>query len=100
MVLIHHNPGITPRVLTQVTRRDKSTITPIVSELEHKGLIMRMRSNADRRSFGLSTTAKGAEVVDELDRIIRYHEKRIEELIGAEGRQELLKQVKLLAARL
>jgi len=100
MTLISANPGITPRALTRLTGRDKSTLTPILADLERKDLVTRVRSKTDRRSYGLTLTAAGESVVVVLKKVVREHERLVAKIIGSEERLKLLEQLKLLTHRL
>lgn len=100
VTLISANPGITPRALTMFTGRDKSTLTPILADLEKKKLVSRVRSEVDRRSYGLTLTEAGEAVAAVLNKVVREHEQRIAELLGAEERLKLLEQLKLLGRQL
>lgn len=100
MTLIAENPGITPRRLTELTRRDKSTLTPMLTDLERNGFIVRLRSKTDRRSYGLSLSEAGVEAAEAMQQVIRSHEEKIVALLGAEGREALLAQLKTLSSGL
>src|SRR5215510_5674159 len=54
MVVIHNNPGITQVALGRAIARDKSTVTPLVQELQRHGLVRRRPSAMDRRSITLT----------------------------------------------
>ena len=59
LLLIRENPGITPMALSRGSGRDKSTITPMLRELEREGLVSREAVPGDRRSYALRLTAEG-----------------------------------------
>src|SRR5215472_8320430 len=50
MMVIHNNPGISQVALGRAISRDKSTVTPLIQELQRRGLVSRRRSASDRRS--------------------------------------------------
>jgi DNA-binding MarR family transcriptional regulator len=53
---------LTLSMLTQDVSLSGSTVTGIVDRLEHKGLLVRERSTADRRKVYLKPTAAGVEI--------------------------------------
>ncbi|QTA38645.1 MarR family transcriptional regulator [Thermosipho ferrireducens] len=53
-----HNP-VTMKECSQKLRLSKSTITVLIDKLENKGIILRERSNTDRRKIYLVPTKKG-----------------------------------------
>ncbi len=60
LTLIRANPGITANQLAQASRLDKSTLSPMIVNLETAGLITRKQRTSDRRYQSLFL-AKGAE---------------------------------------
>ena len=96
MTLISANPGITPRALTQLTGRDKSTLTPILADLERRKLVTRFRSKTDRRSYGLTLSEEGESVVAVMKEVVRENERMVAELLGSKERLAFLEQLKLL----
>jgi DNA-binding MarR family transcriptional regulator len=59
--LIHDNPGISQTVLSRCIGSDKSTLTPILADLERRRLIIRDLDPNDRRGRRLALTAAGAD---------------------------------------
>ena len=49
MTVIANNPGITQAELGRAIARDKSSVTPLIQELDRRGLVERQRSPTDRR---------------------------------------------------
>ena len=58
LALIHHNPGITPMALSLASGRDKSTITPVLRDLQRAGMITRTPVPRDKRSHSLHLTQR------------------------------------------
>ena len=69
LTLIRANPGITANELAQASRLDKSTLSPMIVNLETAGLITRKQRTSDRRYQSLFL-AKGAE-----SNFMRYRDK-------------------------
>lgn len=97
MMIIHHNPGITPMALSRASGRDKSTITPVLRDLLHEGLIARRPIPADRRSYALHLTEEGIERLRHLADCAAEHDRELDEIVGA-GKPELIRLLKRIAA--
>lgn len=61
---ISKNSGITLTQLSKYMMRAKSTLSPVVNGLLEEELIEKQQKDADKRSFGLVLSLKGAEVLE------------------------------------
>jgi DNA-binding MarR family transcriptional regulator len=71
--LIAEHPDIILKEICQKLLIPNSTLTSAINRLEKKGLLKRIISYRDRRSYGLEITEKGWEIKkehDEVDRMI------------------------------
>ncbi len=84
LTLIGRDPGINQTELARRLGRDKSSITPIIDDLEERGLVRRERLTQDRRHYGLSLTPPGQATLRKLNRIAKEQEKTFEEIMGAQ----------------
>ena len=66
LMVLRDNPNITQSALGRAIARDKSSVTPLLQDLQRRGLVKRMRSITDRRSVTLTLTAAGARVLQDL----------------------------------
>ncbi len=82
MTVISNNPGITQAALGRAIARDKSSVTPLIQELERRGLVERQRSSTDRRSISLSLTASGEEALRRLMAHAVEHDRRLDKIVG------------------
>ena len=82
--LINDNPGITAVALSRAAGRDKSTMTPLLRELERDGLIARLDVPEDRRCHALQLTESGAAALARLARCAREHDEALDALAGAD----------------
>ena len=89
MMVIRNNPGITQVALSRAIARDKSSVTPLVQELQRLGLVTRKQSPKDRRSASLSLTAVGERVLAKLLDQAREHDRRLDAVVG-ERKAELI----------
>lgn len=83
LAIIHLNPGISQSALGRAIARDKSTVSPLIKDLQKNGFINRKPSACDRRSVTLVLTKKGERVLERLHVRAREHENDLDRLIGA-----------------
>ena len=83
LAIIHLNPGISQSALGRAIARDKSTVSPLIKDLQKNGLISRKPSPNDRRSVTLNLTKKGERVLDRLHARALEHEADLDKVIGA-----------------
>lgn len=83
LAIIHLNPGISQSALGRAIARDKSTVSPLIKDLQKNGLISRKPSPNDRRSVTLVLTKKGERVLDRLHARALEHEEDLDKVIGA-----------------
>ena len=69
----------------------------MMDELERRGLAARARSGADRRSNALALTPAGRTLLARARAVQREQEAAIDDLIGREQRQALIKMLRKLA---
>ncbi|MEQ8701789.1 MAG: MarR family transcriptional regulator [Bauldia litoralis] len=96
MVVIRNNPGITPIALSRAIVRDKSTVTPLVQDLERRNLVRRDRSTADRRSVHLTLTEEGEATLDALMEHADAHDRWLDAIVGDE-KPQLLRLLRRIA---
>jgi DNA-binding MarR family transcriptional regulator len=82
LMVIRLNPGISQSALSRAIGRDKSTLSPLIRELQAKSLIMRRPAAGDRRSVTLSLTKAGESELDALLQHVETHDRRMDEIVG------------------
>ena len=82
LAIIHLNPGISQSALGRAIARDKSTVSPLIKDLQTNGFISRKASTQDRRSVTLSLTVKGERTLDKLHARAVEHEGELDQLVG------------------
>ncbi len=60
---IHSLPEVTPKRLAQKVTLSQGTVTVILDRLTARGLVERVRSETDRRSYHLTLSEEGAKVL-------------------------------------
>ena len=95
MTVIQNNPGITQADLGRSIARDKSSVTPLIQDLEKQGLVKRHRSPTDRRSMALSLTPAGEARLRRLLTHAMEHDEKLDRIVGAHKPQfiRLLKKI-------
>lgn len=69
LMMLANGSGSTVTDLGRELNTDMGSVTRLLSRMEKRGLILRQRSDADRRVVDLSITAAGRALVEELPRI-------------------------------
>jgi DNA-binding MarR family transcriptional regulator len=95
--LIRDNPGITPMSLSRLSGRDKSTMTPVLRNLRHAGLIARGETQGDKRSYRLTLTASGEAELKALAEHARRHDEDLDVVVG-DRKEEFLALLRSIAA--
>jgi DNA-binding MarR family transcriptional regulator len=96
MMVIASNPGITQAALGRAIARDKSSVTPLLQDLQRHGLVARQRSAADRRSVTLSLTRTGQAQLRRLLAHARAHDRNLDRIVGA-GKPEFIALLRKIA---
>ncbi len=94
--LIDLNPGINQSALARCMFLDRSSMVPMLDQLESKGLLERRKNPTDRRSHALHLTGSGRNVLSRLDRSVRSLEEMFARKMGKKDRDELLALIKKL----
>ncbi len=89
LVLVDANPGLTQSRLAKAVGLDRSTLVPVLDDLERRGLLER-RQGTDRRTNGLWLTPPGKKFLARIKRRIVAHERRIVGDMSAKEREQLV----------
>ena len=100
LTLIGNNPGISQTALSRANGRDKSTLTPLLSDLVRRGLVRRTRTAKDRRTYRLSLTPRGEALLQQLTTCARDHEAKLDRIIGPRERAQFLRTLRKVASRI
>jgi len=96
MMVIHNNPGISQAELSRAIARDKSSVTPLIQDLEKHGFVGRAPSKTDRRSVTLTLTGAGETMLRRLLVHAAEHDRRLDAIVG-EAKPELIRLLKRIA---
>jgi DNA-binding MarR family transcriptional regulator len=100
LTLIAENPRLSQSALSAAAGRDKSTMTPAIADLDRRGLVRRVRSEHDRRSYALSLTSKGEAVLRKLRAHAEAHDRMLDALVGPKDRPAVMAALRRLVAGL
>lgn len=77
------------QALAEALRVSGTTVTELVDELEHRGLVERRRNPADRRAYTVSFTPEGERVLTEARRVVETMQAEFTDRLGVDGDREL-----------
>lgn len=99
LALVHHNPGVSARQLARALAVTPPNLTNWLERLERRGLITRERSDTDRRTQHVSTTAKGAKTARTAAESVIEGERAAYDHLSAAERALLLELLHKVASR-
>jgi DNA-binding MarR family transcriptional regulator len=99
LMVIRLNPDLSQIEVCRAIGRDKSTISPLIRELERDGLILRGHSAIDRRTVTLRLSPKGEAALDALFQHAQAHDRRLDAIVG-KAKPELIALLKKITAAL
>lgn len=89
MTLIRHNADMKLTELARAMGIARSGAVEVVNSLEKLGYVRRCDSPADRRAYALALTDEGESVLNEVTLLIRQHDEKVTQGLGAEDRRTL-----------
>ncbi len=66
MKSLQENPDITPTQLSEITFKDKTTITRMITTLVKNEMLVRVPKKDDRRAYEIQWSPKGKKVMEEI----------------------------------
>jgi DNA-binding MarR family transcriptional regulator len=100
LLIIAENPGLSQTALGRAAGRDKSSLTPVLDDLEGRGLVRRRRLAHDRRSYALSLTEAGVAALAELRAHAEAHDRALDQIVGAESKADFIRILRRIAMAL
>lgn len=98
LVVIGANPGITQSEIGRMLGIVSANMTPLVGGLEQRELVKRLP--IDKRSFGLRTTRRGAQVSERALAAMQEQEDALIEAVPAKNRAAFLQSLRDIAPTL
>jgi len=90
LVLIESNTGLKQTELANAVGLDRSSMVPVIDNLERRGLVRRHAAATDRRANALRLTTAGGALLKKAKRLVAAHETRLAENLGAGERVALV----------
>jgi DNA-binding MarR family transcriptional regulator len=94
--LIKLNPGINQSELARCMYLDRSTMVPLIDQLQTRGWVERRPHSVDRRAYALHLTRKGQALLKRADIEVTELELSISQNLGQQQREHLLQLLKQL----
>lgn len=94
--LIKLNPGINQSELARCMYLDRSTMVPLIDQLQTRGWVERRPHSVDRRAYALHLTRKGQTLLKRADIEVTELEQSISQNLGLQQREHLLQLLKQL----
>lgn len=94
LILIDEYPDSTQQQLSEMIGLQRSTMVRTIDEFEKKGWVKRHPKKTDRRSLSIRITPKGKRIVTRIKHKIIALEKHIEDTLGSQKRETLMKLLK------
>src|SRR4051794_35766166 len=84
------NAGTTQIAIASALGIERARMVGLLDELQHAGLIVRERSEQDRRAHALSLTPRGRLILKKAHALVAAHEKRVARRLGADNYRRAL----------
>ncbi len=90
LVMLKHRPGLKQSDIAALLGIQRANFVVLIDALEQRGLAERRPSPRDRRSYALHLTPEGERLLAHANALEAEHEARLEKILGAKGRADLL----------
>ncbi|GAB2846229.1 MarR family winged helix-turn-helix transcriptional regulator [Lentzea nigeriaca] len=97
LTALRANPGLSQQALGALLGLAPAPMSQLSDDLERRGLVERGRRPGDRRAYALRLTARGEEVVAEVDAAARETQRALLRGLRPEQRHDLLGLLRRLA---
>jgi DNA-binding MarR family transcriptional regulator len=88
--IIEQSPGLMQAELARALAIEPPQAVLMVNKLEERGLAMRVRSNPDKRSYGLFLSKAGELLLKQLQELVRQSDLESTSALSAAEREQLL----------
>ena len=96
LLAVRNHPGIDQTGLMKLIAFDRSTIGDVVKRLEHKRLVRRASSDADRRTKILFITPSGKSLLSKVKKAVDDTQNKIVAPLSREERKEFMRMMRKL----
>ncbi|CCD89282.1 putative transcriptional regulatory protein, MarR family [Bradyrhizobium sp. ORS 285] len=84
------NPGATQIAVAGALGIERARMVALLDDLQQAGLIVRARSEQDRRAHALGLTPRGRMILKKANALVAAHEKRVARRLGADNYRRAL----------
>ncbi|MGY3450043.1 MarR family winged helix-turn-helix transcriptional regulator [Bradyrhizobium sp. USDA 4353] len=84
------NPGATQIAVAGALGIERARMVALLDDLQQAGLIVRERSEQDRRAHALGLTPRGRMILKKANALVAAHEKRVARRLGADNYRRAL----------
>jgi len=92
--VIFENQGLNQSTLAKTIGIERSTMVGVIDTLEKRGIVVRKRSEIDKRSYGLQLSPTGKDLLNRVEKKVSDHEQRLSANLTAKERSQLIKLLK------
>lgn len=100
LTVIENNPGLKQIDVSLALGIKRTNMVALIDALQKRDLVRRVTVRSDRRSYALHLTPKGKAFMSKLRAHVARHEEEVSAALGANGREQLLAQLRILLERL
>jgi len=100
LTVIENNPGLKQIDVSLALGIKRTNMVALIDALQKRDLVRRVTVRADRRSNALHLTPKGKAFMSKLRARVARHEEEVGAALEANGREQLLSQLRILLERL
>lgn len=93
---VNERPGSTQATLADILDVDRTTLVPMVADMERKGLLRREAAENDKRAVQVWLTAKGQRLLARLKPLAAAHERRLCGSMGEAEKRALIEALRQL----
>ena len=93
LVLIDSNPGSSQTIISRAAGIERSTMVSLVDILEERKLVVRSRSTKDRRSYALTITEQGRDLVAKVKPLVTAHDTHVTQHLSDEDKDLMVKSL-------
>jgi len=98
LMVIEATPGLQQRAIGEMLRIQRPNLVIILDQLQARGLVRRDAVPGDRRSYALSITPEGAELLRQAKAAHAAHCRKVDEALGDMEQERMLSVLERIAA--
>jgi DNA-binding MarR family transcriptional regulator len=96
LVRVFEKPGLTQGEYSELTFKDKTTVTRHIKSLESKGLIKRQQDEEDKRQWRVTVSASGEKTLRVFFKNVLHTSSKMAERVSKKDMQTTIKTLKVM----